>query len=225
MVGKEQPEMSIARILSPDIPVLNPTDTVGRALEIMQDNYLRQLPLVADDNYLGLAQEQDLTDLDDETTLGGANIAYKPAIKLGTHVLEALRLMSQMNLTILPVVDIDDKYSGAISQATILHFFSEHSGIENPGGIIVLEIEPRNYSLYQIARICENEDIIVINSQLYTNPNGVMEVTLKTNKSSLDALVSSFERHEYKVIEVHGDPKGREDLMDKYNLLMNYLKM
>jgi hypothetical protein len=60
---------------------------------------------------------------------------------------------------------------------------------------------------------------------LYTTPAGIMELTLKTNRTSLEPLVSSFERHEYKVIEVYGDPKGREDLMDKYHLLMNYLNM
>ena len=96
--------------------------------------------------------------------------------------------------------------------------------LDAAGGIIVLEIAPHNYSLYEIARICENEDVTVISAQMHAIGE-MMEVTLKTNRTALDAVVSSFERHNYLVKAVYGDQKNQEDVMDKYNLLMNYLNM
>lgn len=219
--------MSIARIIAADVPVLATTDTVDKALGIMEENFLRMLPMVSEENYIALVTEKELMEIEDQDTELGSLTALqqKPGISIAAHPLEAMRILDQFNLAILPVLDLEQKYLGSVTAESMLKYFSEHSGIENPGGIIVLEIEPRNYSLYQIARICENEDVTILSSQLYTNPAGVMEVTLKTNRTSLDALVSSFERYEYKVIEVHGDPRSREDLMDKYKLLMTYLNM
>jgi acetoin utilization protein AcuB len=97
--------------------------------------------------------------------------------------------------------------------------------LNNPGGIIVLEIAPRNYTLYEIARICENEDVIILNLQVHTNADSTLQVTLKLNRTALDAVVSSFERHNYHVTEVYGEEVRKEDIEEKYHLLMNYINM
>ncbi len=219
--------MSMMRLISPLIPTLQPTDTGDRALNLMEENHLGHLPLVQDDTYIGLIKESDLLDWDNTgnelSTLPAAN--FKPAILAAAHPFEALRIFNQMELSALPVVDAEGKYVGAITKDTLLKYFAENSGLDVTGGIIVLEIQPHNYSLYQVARICENEDVTILNTQVNTNPQGVMEVTIKTNRTSLEALVSSFERHDYKVLEVYGDSKDLEDVMGKYNLLMNYINM
>lgn len=219
--------MSIVRLISPLVPTLNPSDTGNRALALMEDNDFSQLPVIEDDNYVALAQEHELMDWGTpEKPLSEAGfLNYKPAISLSGHPYEALRIINQMSLSVLPVVDVDNKYAGAVTRISLLNYLAEKSGLEGTGGIIVLEMEQNNYSLYQIARICENEDITIINLQIFTTPAGLLEVTLKANKTSLDALVSSFERHGYNVKEVHGDQKNIEDIMGKYNLLMNYLNM
>jgi hypothetical protein len=115
---------------------------------------------------------------------------------------------------------------GSITLDDLLKFITEYSGLDNPGGIIILELEPRQYSLSEIARICENEDVTIISSQLTNNrESGKIEVTLKTNRTNLEALVSSFERREYVVKEVFGAQAGQEDVMDRYRSLMHYLKL
>ncbi len=219
--------MSIVRLLSPLVPILNPKDTISKALDIMDENDFSQLPVVVDENYLGLLKENELMDFDKpelEISESGLLI-FKPAISLSSHPYEALRIVNEMNLGVLPVIDGENKYAGSVTKDSLLKYMAEKSGLEAPGGIIVLEMERNNYSLYQIARICENEDVTVINAQIYTTPVGMIEVTLKTNRTALDPLVSSFERHGYAVKEVFGETKDMEDLMGKYNLLMNYLNM
>lgn len=219
--------MSIARLIAPEVPTLKPTDTGDQALVIMEENNYTQLPVVNDDNYIGLAKEHELLDWDstDNQLDTSPYLAYKPAILINSHPYDALTLANKLNLAVLPVVDSENKYLGAVTRDSLLKYLTETSGIDNPGGIIVLEMEPRNYSLYLIARICENEDVLIINAQMFTTPMGTMEVTLKTNRTNLDAVVSSFERHEYTVKAVYGDVRHAEDLMSKYELLMNYLNM
>lgn len=218
--------MNVNQLIAP-IPTLKPEDTGDTALRIMEEHYLTELPLVADDNYLGLIQESDLLELENHnvTLAAGHFQNFKPAIIASAHPFEAIRLANEMNISVLPVVDNEQKYIGSVSKDTFLKYISENSGISEPGGIIVLEILPRNYTLPEIARICENEDVTIMNLQVHPNERGMLEVTIKVNRSSLDAVVSSFERHKYHVTEVFGEKKHDDDMSDKYNLLMNYINM
>ena len=53
----------------------------------------------------------------------------------------------------------------------------------------------------------------------------MMELTLKTNRIDLGAVVSAFERHGYDIKDVFGEQGSYEDMMSRYKLLMNYISM
>lgn len=220
--------MVIEQLISPIVPTLLPTDTGSRALVLMEENNLTQLPLVADEKYMALVRENDVLDWDKpESPLGKALfLTYRPAVFASGHPYEALRVAHQQNLAVLPVVDNENNYLGAITRENLLHYIAENSGLDNPGGIIVIELDPRDYSLSQIARLCESEDVIVISTHLVTNKvSGKLEVTLKTNRTDLSGLRSLFERHGYVVQQVYGQQENHEDMLDRYKLLMNYINM
>ncbi|XZF13681.1 CBS domain-containing protein [Chitinophagaceae bacterium MMS25-I14] len=220
--------MLIEKLISPIVPTLLPTDTGKRALDLMEENHLTQLPLVIDDKYTALIQENDVLDWNTpERPLSGADfLLYKPAVFANGHPYDAFRIAHQQNLSVIPVIDRSNNYMGAITRDDLLKYITENIGLENPGGIIVLEIEPRSYSLTEVARICENEDVHLISTQLITNAEtGMLELTLKTNRTELGAVVSSFERHGYNIKEIFGEQGGAEDMLSRYKLLMNYINM
>ena len=220
--------MIIEQLISPVVPTLLPTDTGTKALVLMEENNLTQLPLVLEDKYMALIQENDVLDLDNtDAQLNAADLLnYKPAVFANGHPFEALRVAHQQNLSIVPVINNENTYLGSITRNDLIKYIAENSGLDSPGGILVLEIEPRNYSLNEIARICESEDVTIISTQLFTNRvSGKIEVTIKTNRSDLSAVVQSFERHEYVVKEVFGEQGAHEDMLDRYKLLMNYINM
>ena len=219
--------MNIEHLISSAVPALSPTDTGDRALELMDENNFTQLPVVSDDNYIALVQESDILDWkkpgDALNTAGFLN--YRPAIMSASHPFEALRLVHQMNLSVLPVINNEHKYIGSVTKDTLLNYIVENSGIDTHGGIIVFEVAPRDYTLYEIARICENEDVVIMNTQVHPNEQGKLDITLKLNRTVLDAVVASLERHNYHVKEVYGEDTNKEDIAGKYNLLMNYINM
>lgn len=220
--------MLIEQLISPIVPTLMPTDTGNRALYLMEENHLTQLPLVLDQKYMGLVMENDMLDWQTpESPLSAYDFQmYKPAVFANGHPYDALRIAHQQNLSIIPVVDRSDTYMGAITRDSLLKYITENSGLDNPGGIIVLEIEPRSYSLTEIARICESEDVVLIATQLHTNSEtGMLEVTLKTNRTEFGAVISSFERHGYNIKEIFGEQGSAEDMVSRYKLLMNYINM
>jgi CBS-domain-containing membrane protein len=173
-----------------------------------------------------MAMEDTLRDLEDTNiALSQAGLQYRPGISSMAHPFEAIKIMHQANLPVLPVIDSENKYVGCVTKESLLGYISDNSGIGNIGGVLVLEILPRNYSMFEIARICENEDVIMLAMQSRTNERGMLEVTLKLNRTVIDAVVSSFERHNYHVLEVYGKESNDEDIIGKYNLLMNYINM
>lgn len=219
--------MNLQLITSAAVPFLQLQDTGNSALALMEENNLSQLPLVTNDVFVALVQESDLLDwhTPEEPLEHAAFLTFKPAISALGHPFEAMLLMHDMNLNVLPVIDGEHKYLGCITRDGLLKYITENSGINTPGGILVLEIAPRNYTLVEIARICENEDVIIMNAQVHPNETGMLQVTLKLNRSALDAVVSSFERHGYLVREEYGEVIDNDDISGKYNLLMNYINM
>jgi CBS domain-containing protein len=220
--------MLIEQLISHEVPTLAPTDTGNRALFLMEESHLAQLPLVHGDEYMGLIQETEMLDWNTpEHALDSGGFAqYRPAVSVAAHPYDAMRIASEQHLNVVPVIDEGSRYIGSITRDDLLRFITENSGLDHPGGIIILELEPRQYSLSEIARICENEDVTVISSQLTTNrETGKVQVTLKTNRTNLEALVSSFQRREYEVKEVFGAQTGVEDVMDRFRSLMNYINM
>jgi acetoin utilization protein AcuB len=220
--------MEIQQLISPIVPTLMLTDTGSRALFLMEENNLNQIPLIAEEKYMALVQENDLLDWDTpESPLSKATfLTYRPAVFASGHPYDALKVAHQQNLSIVPVVDNENTYLGSITRDDLLRYITENTGVENPGGIIVIELEPRDYSLSEIARICENEDVLIISTQLKTNKiTGKIEVTLKTNRTDLQAVSASFERHEFVVKQVYGEAAQYEDMLERYKLLMNYINM
>ncbi|MBA3828290.1 MAG: CBS domain-containing protein [Taibaiella sp.] len=220
--------MNIEQLISPVVPVLSLEDTGTKALQLMEETGLAHLPLVADEQYLALVAESSLLDWEtpDLPLKDAGFLNYKPVVMAVAHPYDALRTTHQHNLTVLPVVDNGNHYLGSITRDDLLKYIAENSSLDTPGAIVVLEMDPRNYTLYEIARVFENEDVVVLGTQLYTNPvNGNLEVTIKTNRTDLQAVISSLERHEYRVKQVYGEVAHEEDVQSRYNLLMNYINM
>jgi len=220
--------MIIEQLISPTVPTLSPADTGSRALFLMEENNYAQLPMIMEDQYMALIQENDIMDWDKpESPLSAADfLDYRPAVFASGHPYDALKIAYQHNLSVVPVVDNMNKYIGAITRDELLKFLAESSGIEMPGAIMVLETEPKNYSLYEIARICENEDVMVLSTQLYNNrQTGMLEITIKTNRTALQGIASSFENQHYRIKEIYGEVVDKEDMLDRYRLLMNFINM
>jgi CBS domain-containing protein len=219
--------MKSEQLIASEIPTLRYEDTGNKALLLMEEYGYSQLPLVQDDIYIALVQESELLDWDHATSQLSEfdRLGFAPSIIVGSHPYEALRVAHDMNLAIVPVIDRDRKYLGAVNKDGMLKYITENSGITTAGGIVVLQVAPRDYTLYEIARICENEDVTITSTQVHPNELGMLEVTLKVNRASVDAVVSSFERHNYTVLEAYGEDNRNDDIEVKYKLLMNYINM
>ena len=220
--------MSVQKIISYDIPSILPEDTGDTALRIMEENGIKQIPVVANGQYMALIKEDDMLEwaTPEQAVSSSHYIRYSPAIKADAHAYEALSISYNQNITVVPIVDNDNNYIGAATLETLMNYVAENSSLDSPGGVLVIEVNPLDYSLVEIARIAESEEVSILSTHLHNNKaNNKLELTLKTNRNNLDGLSATYERFGYTVKEVYGEHSNKEDMMDRYNLLMAYINM
>lgn len=84
----------------------------------------------------------------------------------------------------------------------------------------------RDYSLSEIARIAESNDVTLLSVNTITNPSsGRLEVLLKTNRQELQGLLATFERFNYAVKYTVTEDQEEDQVKKNYDLLMNYISM
>jgi acetoin utilization protein AcuB len=220
--------MLLTELLLPGMPTVAPSDTFDVARSLIKKHHVQHIPLVENGQYLGLIQIQDLKhEPQAHPLLSSGNFEqFKPAVSIHAHPFEALRIIYLHDLSLIPIVYQAFDYAGVITKEALVQYLVDNMSIEISGGIIVLELDPRNYSLSEIARICENEQVVIINAMMKTNiETAKLEVTIKTNRSDISAVIQSLERHEYTVLNFYGDKQMENDIVDRYKLLMNYINM
>lgn len=103
--------------------------------------------------------------------------------------------------------------------------FAELSAMEN--SLIILEIPCKDYTLTEIARIVESNNIHITSLQIIPHSDGeFFLVSLKLNTDDITALLRSFERFSYKVV-YYSMREGvvTETQKNRLDELMYYLEM
>ena len=220
--------MFAAEIISDAIPSLKTGDTVQKALDRMNDFKLKHLPVVNEVTLLGLVSEDDLLNIDNHDTLLSDSVVniLNVFVLSNVHTYDVIRLLSQLKLTAVPVLDQQKNYVGIISINNMVNAVAEQYAVNEPGGIIVLEISNRDNSLAHIAQIVEADNAQVLSSYVNSFEDSTrLEVTLKVNKTEITSLVASFERYDYLVKEVYNNTQIDDGSQERYDSFMNYLNV
>lgn len=215
-------------LISSSIPPLSPTDRVYQALQLMTDYHLSQLPVISEDRYLGLVTEDQLLNVEnDQDSLETIEREFsRLSINGSLHFSEAVKMMNEFSLNVLPVVDFEGLWLGAIAASDLLKFVGKMYGTEEPGGIIVLELEKREFSFSEISKLVETNDASITQlNTVFDNNLGVLFVTLKINKFEISDIISTFQRYDYSVKYYFGEEAYENELKSNYDHLMNYLNI
>ena len=220
MLTKELPSQSL--------PYLHLHDKIYQALQLMNDNHVTHLPIVEGDKYIGVISEEDLLLADnDHAELKTLQQSFGNAlVKADEHFLKAIQVAAENGLSVVPVVTEDNEIIGALAYNDLLKHASEFMSLNEPGGLIVLEMESNQYSFNEISKLVETNDAQI--TQLNTSNDGetgMMQVTIRINKPDISDIVATFQRYEYEVKYYFGEEQYVNELRTNYDNLMNYLKI
>ncbi|HEY0677321.1 MAG TPA: CBS domain-containing protein [Chitinophagaceae bacterium] len=215
-------------VISVTIPSLHLDDTVAQALQLMAEFHVEHLAVISENKLTGLVYEEDLLNTTNQKTRLSEiqSVFSKLAVHAETHFLEAVQMVNEYGLTVIPVIEGEQEFIGAISQSDLFKQLAKQTGANEPGGVIVLELEKRGYSFSEISKLVETNDahITQLNSY-YDNINETFLVTLKVNKFEISDIVATFQRYEYVVKYYFGEELYENELRNNYDHLMNYLNM
>lgn len=220
--------MIAEEVISKEIPPLKTSDTGLKAVSWMEEFKISHLPIVNHTDLLGLVTEEDIYNLNaPEEPLGNHHLSLtRPFVRNHQHIYEVIKLVAELNLSVVPVLDDQNKYLGLITISDLVKHLASLSAIKDHGGIIVLELNERDYDLSQIARIVESNDCKVLSVYVNTIPDSTkIEVTLKINRTDLRAVLATFTRFNYLVKASYMETGYDEDLNKRFDLLMNYLNI
>lgn len=214
-------------LISSSIPSLKLTDSVFQAMELMAEFCVKQLPVVAEDKYMGLVFEDDLMNLDDSAELESVSSHFsKVAVHGNMHFIEAVQTANDYHLTVVPVIEKDNDFSGVIAAGDLLRHLGKITGASEPGGLLVLEMDQRNFSFAEISKLIETNDaqITQLNTSWDSGSDSFL-VTIKINKFEISDIVATFQRYDYQVKYYFGEELYENELKDNYDHLMNYLSI
>jgi acetoin utilization protein AcuB len=218
----------IAKKLVKEVPVITMETPGIVAMSLMDELKLTNLPVIDGKACLGVISEAMLYAMSNpELSLAEGEIKLENiTTPEGQHLYEITQLFVENQLSLLPVVDEHRHYTGCIHLCDIVKSFGEFASVCEPGGIIVLEIAERDYSLQEIAGIVESNDARILSVQTATQPDSTrMEVTLKINKMDLRPVLQTFARYNYTVSASFQETEYEDSLKERYDSLMNYLKL
>lgn len=217
--------MTAESLISDALVPLTPTDTGEEALGVMNEFYIRHLPVVDGGELKGVISEDDILDADALQPVGQYRLpAQPPAVFPDDHLYDVMRILTEYKLTVVPVIDREGSYLGMITNEDLLRTFGESSTFSSEGSIVVLEVLRHDYSLAEISRIVESEGAVILSSFVRSfEGTNRMEVTIKVNSQSIAATLATLERFNYKVMASFNEKQLTDGLRERFDHLMNYL--
>ncbi len=222
-------ELLAENLISDVVPSVKSSEKGQNALNWMDLFRVSHIPVVDDSKYLGLVSDKLIYDLNlleepigKELDMLDTSHAHKDQ-----HIFEVAMVMYKLKISVLPVLDDDHYYLGAITLYDLARSFANLFSLQEIGGVIVLEMNVNDYSLVQISQIVENNGGKVLSSFLDRKPGtSNLDVILKLDKEELSSIVQAFMRYDYTVKAVYLDHSMLDDLYnDRYDQFMKFMNI
>jgi CBS domain-containing protein len=221
--------MIAKELISDIIPALKTSDTGTQALQWMEIARVSHLPIVNDKELLGIISDSDIYDLNTpDEAIGNHPLSLELVYVLeDQHIFEIVDKVARYKLTLIPVLNHKNEYIGVISLHDLLIGLAKVTNIETNGAILVLEMNIRDYSLSEIARIIESEDAKILSVYVSSNEDSTkIDVTIKVNQNDLSRIIASLNRFNYIIKNTFLDNSDLDQFYrDRLDSLFNFLNI
>lgn len=216
-------------LISDVIPVVRTSDSGNSALSLMEVFKVSHLPIVNNVEFLGLISDNDIYDMDsaDEPVGNHSLSLFRPFVYDDQHIYEVVDSISRQNLSLIPVLERDNTYLGAVVLQDLAKHFAHLTAADQPGGVILLEMHMHDYTLTEISQIIEGNDTKILSLYVSTHPNTMkVNVTIKVNRTDISAILQSFNRYGYTVVATYSEDELVENMNNtRYEEFMNYMNI
>lgn len=221
--------MIAEELINQMIPPLKISDSVEKAVRWMEEFRVNQLPVVKNRQYKGMITEEDIVEKNlYGVTLDTLEIGYQNVYAMHyQHFYNVMELAIRNKIQVVPVLDEHQDFLGVITVNDTIAAFGQMSALQGQGGILVLSMNERDYSLTEISRHVEENNAKILSA--YVSPDEMdsqkIKVTIKINRTDLNRIIATFERFDYRIVAQFHDAAEIKDDQDRLDLLMKYLNI
>ena len=187
------------------------------------------IPVVDDSKYLGLVSDKLIYDLNlveepIEKELDKLNTTH---VHIGQHIFELAIVMYKLKISVLPVLNDEHYYVGAITLYDLARRFAALFSLQDPGGVVVIETTSTEYSMTQISQIVESNDVKILSFFIDRKPGiNTIDLILKLNSEELSGVVQTLTRYNYFVRAIYQDRSMLNDLYkDRFDQFMKFMNI
>jgi Mg/Co/Ni transporter MgtE len=221
--------MIASELINQIITPLKLEDRALNALNWFDEFRINQLPVVENDEFLGLVDEDvvfSASNPDDQ--IKDVELKHQDAfVSSNSHLFEVVKVALEKDIEVVGVLNENQKYIGLISVSDTIRAFAEMAATHYPGGILVLSMKETDYSLSEISRLAEAEGIRILSAflSLDKKDSSRVKLTLKFNKLDLSRLIATFERFDYKIISQFQESQSQGYEKERLDILLKYLEI
>ena len=217
--------MTVQSLLSPALP-LRLGDTVEDALVRLASAGLRHLPVVDARGQLVavLGEAALLAYPETDARLSDLPLSPLPPVSAppDTHVFDAAHLLRGHDLGALPIATDEGDYVGLVVRQAVFGQLAHMLATEEPGTILVADVDRRDFSLAQLAHLVEQSGVRILSASTEDDPGaGRVLVTLKLNVTDTARVRHLLAHHEIRVVGVFDEAES--DLEARAAEFLRYL--
>lgn len=221
--------MLAEKLISEGIPSVRSSEKGKKALSHMDVYRVSHIPVVDNSKYLGLVSDKLIYDLNlvDEPIAKDIEKLDTTHVHKDQHIFELAIVMYKLKISVLPVLDGDHYYIGAITLYDLARRFANLFSLQELGGVLVLEMNVNDYSISQISQIIESNDVKILSFFIDRKPGtNNMDVIFKLDSEELSGVVQALMRYDYRVKAVYQDRSMLTDLyQDRYDQFMKFMNI
>jgi acetoin utilization protein AcuB len=222
--------MIAEELINQMIPPLKTTDAAQQALNWMEKFRVSQLPVIDSDlSYKGLINENTILEggntdkIISDLHIEFADVYASPQ----THFYDVIKLAIKNKLQLVAVVAEDKKFLGVISVNDTSSAIAQMFASQGQGGILVLSLREKDYSLSEVSRLVESNDTKILSAFVVEDDldSSNIKLTLKLNKADLSRVIATFERFDYKIVAKFQETELLSNDKERLDMLLRYLNI
>ncbi|MEN6462241.1 MAG: CBS and ACT domain-containing protein [Syntrophomonas sp.] len=212
--------MKVRDRMTTDVKTVNLDTSVTEAFRLMKDNSVRRLPVMDNDNLVGMITMRDLNQASPSaaTTLSIHELNYilaktkvkdvlpkkqnLVAIGPDNFIETAAKLMRQNLISGLPVME-NDKLVGIVTETDLFDALIEILGVNIPHSRIDVYAVDRPGSLATVTQIIANRGINILNTVVYFDKKkGRYKIILRMEEIECDDIVEEIKSKGFEIDSV-----------------------
>ena len=215
--------MNLNELIINDIKPVEINQKIRLIQQLFNNLTYSHIPICLGEEFIGCISENDIHCFESELTIKDCQYAVELfSVNNTTNWLDVLEAFAQNSTNVMPVLQ-EGKYIGYYELKDIISLFDQTPFFYEPGAVLIVRKEVKEYSFSEISQIVESNNAKVLGVFLSKFENDTAEITVKINNTGLTDIIQTFIRYGYEVVAGHEEESYVQDLKDRSDYLKKYL--